>query len=85
MNIEELIFEMYKNQTLTSAKKFKNDIQKNFKNIDCYDLYRRIVNFQIEKYGCALNTRNYEDYNKEECIQASIRAKQRRYDRKRRK
>ena len=83
MNVEELLFHQYKDQPLTSAKKFKNDITKNFEYVNCSDLYRRIVNYQIEKYGCALNVRTYEENRREECIRASIQAKQRRYSRRR--
>ena len=47
---EELIFAMFKDTELISAKKFKVKVKK-YKVDDPTELYKRIVNYQIKKYG----------------------------------
>lgn len=48
--IEEFLFAMFKDTELISAKKFKVKIKK-YKVEDPTELYKRIVNYQIKKYG----------------------------------
>lgn len=47
---EELLFTMFKDTELVSAKKFKAKIKK-YKVDDPTELYKRIVNYQVKKYG----------------------------------
>lgn len=59
---EEYLFTKYKNKCISSAAKFKGEV-KDYKNIDVGELYRRIINYQIKKYGNALSgTGNYRSY-----------------------
>ncbi|MCQ2978235.1 MAG: hypothetical protein MJ245_00360 [Clostridia bacterium] len=51
---EELAFEEYKDKNLFNAKKFKKDIKKKFGFEPDGSLYRKIINYQIKKYGHAL-------------------------------
>lgn len=52
----ELIFNMYKNESI-GAKEFRAIISKKYKlsNIEISNIYARINNYQIEKYGNRIN------------------------------
>ena len=56
MEIERLIFNIYKDDPLIS-KKFKRKIMKKFKvsPIEAGDIFARIQNYQIQKYGKRLD------------------------------
>lgn len=47
---EKLLFELYKDKPIINAKSFKRKIY-SIPGIDCNMLYRKVVNYQIEKYG----------------------------------
>lgn len=51
---EEYLFAKYKDKCIYSAAKFKGEI-KDYKNINASDLYVRIINYQIKKYGRPLS------------------------------
>lgn len=56
MDVEELIFNMYKNEVIISPV-FKNEVMKKF-GIDlrtASDLYARITNYQIKRFGRRLD------------------------------
>lgn len=61
MDVEELIFNMYKDTQLGTVSKFRSKFYKKFKNINWYELYAKINNYQIKKYGISLNDRQYRD------------------------
>ena len=52
--VEELIFNAYKDKNVMSAKVFKKMVYDNFKYRASTDLYARILNYQIKKYGNTL-------------------------------
>lgn len=51
---EEYLFTKYKDKNVYSAIKFRGEI-KDYKNVDASALYKRIINYQIKKYGTSLN------------------------------
>lgn len=51
----ELIFELYKGKPTGNKKNFKKDVLKYGKDIDVDNLYIKIINYQIDKYGHQLN------------------------------
>lgn len=51
---ENLLFEELKDTQLRSAKGLWNDIKKKYNYEVSSDLYKKIVNYQIEKYGSPL-------------------------------
>lgn len=51
---ENLLFEEFKDTPLRSAKGLFNDIKKKYDYEPSSDLYKKIVNYQIEKYGSPL-------------------------------
>ena len=57
---EDILFCLYRNKKM-KAPEFKGEIYKKFGISDCTDLYIRIVNYQIEKYGYQLIDGPYED------------------------
>ena len=54
---ENLLFEEYKDTPLRSAKGLFNDIKKKYDYDSSSDLYKKIVNYQIKKYGDVLKSR----------------------------
>lgn len=53
--VEELIYEAYKDKNLLSARIFKETIEKDYGFKPSSDLYTKIINYQIEKYGGAIH------------------------------
>lgn len=49
---EQLIFEKYKNQIMYSSDWFRSQIKDEDVNVE--NLYRKIVNYQIDKFGIQL-------------------------------
>lgn len=83
MNIEELIFNTYKDEPLI-AKKFKREIIKKYHipYEKTRDIFVRINNYQIKKYGRKLDTfLEVAPYSKEELNYIRRNANQRKYDR----
>lgn len=66
MNLEELIFNMYK-ETDMGARKFRAIINKKYKlnDIKISNIYAKINNYQNKKYGGRIN-KEYELTNSEE-------------------
>lgn len=56
---EEYAFLMLKDKCFKNARECKGRIVRKFKNVDVDALYRRILNYQIKKYGRGLYTRAY--------------------------
>lgn len=74
--LEQQIFDELKDTSIKSSSYFKSKYQG--ADIDFSRLYRRIVNYQIQEYGCTLN--NYiPRKNREELRKEAQKAKQRRY------
>ena len=68
MNLKELIFNMYK-ETDMGARKFRAIISRKYKlsDIEISNIYTKINNYQINKYGGRIN-KEYELVNREEYI-----------------
>lgn len=66
MNIEELIFNMYK-ETDMGARKFRAIISKKYElsDIEISNIYAKIHNYQINTYGGRIS-KEYELVNREE-------------------
>lgn len=62
--VEELIFNAYKDKDVISAKHFKGVIKKDFDYKASSDLYRKIINYQVKKYGVTLTNLNEREYVK---------------------
>lgn len=60
---EDMVFALYKDKIIT-CKAFKNMCKNKYGIEDPQDLYVRINNYQIEKYGCQLvyETEKKEDW-----------------------
>lgn len=81
MNTKELIFNIYKDRVIKS-KEFKAEIIDKFEvtRREATDIYARIINYQIKKYGNRLE--NYLEFpTKEEANRITVNAKQRKYSR----
>ncbi len=54
MNKNELIFNIHKEDIIEDTLKYKRDLTKKYglSDNDVHDLFTRIVNYQIDKYGC---------------------------------
>lgn len=86
MDIEELIFNTYKDEPLI-AKKFKQEIIEKYHipYEETRDIFVRINNYQVKKYGRKLDTfLEVAPYSKEELDKIRSNAVQRRYDRRKR-
>lgn len=66
MNLKELIFNMYKEEPI-GARKFRAIVSKKYKlsDIEISNIYTKINNYQINKYGGRIN-KEYELINREE-------------------
>lgn len=64
MNIDELLFQMYKDTVETGTERKRNELQKKYPNVNISNLHIRIVKYQVKKYGQSLNSRatNNVDY-----------------------
>ena len=83
MDVEKVIFNLYKDTVIVSSV-FKNEVMKKF-NISlrqASDLFARITNYQIKRYGRKLND-FYDIPTEEESETINRRAKQREYRRTR--
>lgn len=85
MDIERFIFNTYKNQPLV-AKKFKQKIIEKYHITfeEAREIFVKINNYQIKKYGRKLDVLNeYVPYSKEELYKMGSKARQRKYDKRR--
>lgn len=53
--VDNLIFEVYKDKIIINASRFREQVQKDYGFIPSSDLYRKIINYQINKYGTQLD------------------------------
>lgn len=61
---EDCIFEELKDTCYRNAKDFKEKLMKKYKDVDASDMYLRVANYQIKKYGGIL--RGYNKINGDE-------------------
>lgn len=81
--IENIIFENEKENTFNNSYDFCKRIKDKYK-IDKYlgDLYKKIVNYQIGKYGCSLQYL-VDRHSTEDLFRICRNARKRKYERKR--
>ena len=53
--VDKMIYESYKDKVINGMTYFKRRIKSDYGYIPSSDLYREIVNYQVEKYGKQLN------------------------------
>ena len=81
--VDKLIYEAYKNTPLESSEKFRKRVQNDYGVIPSFNLYREIINYQVETYGGTLSL-VFREYNK--CfLQYSRKQRERNVDRNNRK
>lgn len=82
MNLEQIIFDMYKDSVII-AKSFKIKMIKKYRLSDeqIRNLYIKIQNYQIENYGNRLTYDSY-NYSRQERLNDSRKARQRKYNKK---
>lgn len=51
---ENIVFEEYKEKAFKKAKDFRDEVKKHYGFIPSSDLYTKIINYQINKYGTTL-------------------------------
>lgn len=85
MDTKELIFNMYKDK-IVIGKRFKQDIKKRFDldEREIADLFVRIQNYQIKKYGAKLD-RDDVILSREECNRLAFNSRTRRNQKKNKK
>ena len=54
MKSEEILFEMYKEEPVGNSQMFYYKMKKNHNLERPVSLYRKIINYQVEKYGASL-------------------------------
>lgn len=72
--LEEKLFAEIKDTSILSAENFKKKYKE--LNIDHSRVYRKIINYQIKKYGLSLNSSSYinqEDYKKRSIAMKNLR------------
>ena len=62
--VEQLIFEVYKDKFIRSSKAFKDEILKSYGYVASTELYKRIMNYQIKRYGRTLQDIETREYVK---------------------
>lgn len=63
--VDKMIYESYKDKCINGTGYFKRKIKQDYGLIPSSDLYRKIVNYQIKKYGKQLTAELRRDYEKE--------------------
>jgi hypothetical protein len=64
---EDIIFSLYKDKPIRTAKEFRKEIENKYKDVNTKELYLRITNYQLDKYGHSLwdydnEYKTYDDY-----------------------
>lgn len=79
MDIKEIIFKAYKDKPVVS-KTFRTEIARDYKlsDEDIRNLYIRINNYQIKKYGSRLEKEDVHVYSKQEILRINLNARTRR-------
>lgn len=62
--VENLIYMAFKDKYIRSAEAFKQLIKKNYGYTATSDLYARIVNYQVKRYGISLSNLSQREYDK---------------------
>lgn len=79
--IENIIFAKEKDKVLGGSKKFRKHISETYNlEVNVSDIYSRIINYQIEKYGEVLSD-TVQIVTKTEKLSNNRKASQRKYER----
>ena len=82
--IENFIFENEKDTPIHNSIEFKKILKDKYNLKYIPDLYKKLVNYQISKYGESLaNSSLVETRSRDDCIRKGINARKRKYYRKR--
>ena len=77
---EDIIFSLYKDKHVRNAKRFREEIEKKYGDVNAKELYLRITNYQLDKYDHVLW--DYDDeYTTEDYIRKAVNARNRRRQR----
>lgn len=75
--VEQLIFEAFKDKFIKNAEAFKKKIKNDYGYKVSQELYTKIVNYQVKKYGATMPDTAYREYVKDFKIKTKkIREKQ---------
>ena len=77
----EIVFALFKDEVIGSKDHFRSKIKKYIKDVNVNELFIRITNYQIDKYGLPL-TIDTKIPSKEDCKKMAYIAKSRYYARK---
>lgn len=63
--IVDLLFNYYKDDVVSSCKKFKCEIMYKYdlSAREAHDVYTKVINYQIKRYGGQIGFMPYEDYD----------------------
>lgn len=84
MNKEEMIFHLKKDYPYRNSKEFKKDIKNNFKmeDLNFREVYTKIINYQIKKYGNPVFTEYYDECFQETQMHKKAQSKDRKSKRR---
>lgn len=79
MDKKELIFNIHKNDIIEDSIRYKYDLIQKYglEKHEIHDIFVRIINYQIEKYGCQIQ-KYIDDDTSEKRTQRTLKAKIRR-------
>lgn len=63
---EKIIFALYKDKDIKNVRDFENTIKAKYGFIPSKELSRKIVNYQVEKYGGSINNSRYIEFEKKQ-------------------
>lgn len=65
----DILFALYKDKPTDGSRKFQRNLKKYKEEVNLNNLYVKIVNYQIDKYGTTLDSRNEtSNYVEEMCL-----------------
>lgn len=78
MKKEDILFALYKDKSINGSESFYKEMKQYKNEVNLRNLYTRIVNYQIDKYGTTLDGRNETtNYVEEMCLKGNWNRKQR--------
>lgn len=78
---ENIIFQNFKDTAFSSINQFKYLVYKKYHYIAGSDLYRKVVNYQVDTYGTSLNRKD-KKFTSEHCNMLANLARNRKYNRR---
>lgn len=82
MDVERLIFELYKDKAIKSRKELERLCFKKYGDLNYRDIYVNIYNYQLKKYGTKLNDMCYVEGI--DWVKVNVNSRARRYQREKR-